>query len=266
MRQKISHIATLLTEAPDIFREWDPSPYRLDPRDPHLAHKNVPEPDPNQDPGICVSCDEEISPKDIGKYDGLCYTCANTSESGHPYYADQDMAHPGPVQFIGRGHRGDSRGPSTDRSYHGPFAEAIARNLTEDPDIFLEFDAAMDQPLGEPPDLGIDQDLVEPDDKPLDEMDIEREADEIAGDDSGDADRQVARDLKHEQDAAQADEMQRREMLQPQFDQVDSSLGDLQAGVAKGTAMANDAGKSFGGLDKAMQQLKTLIAGLQKMS
>jgi len=110
---QIRYIASLLTEDPDAFVE----PAELDPNQ------------SEQNQNICVSCDEEIAPKDIGKYDGLCYLCANTSNflgstqrGGYTYadYADRKMAEPGPVVFAAAGEReGAKRGEAQSRAYHG---------------------------------------------------------------------------------------------------------------------------------------------------
>lgn len=145
----------------------------------------------------------------------------------------------------------------------------IATLITEDPDIFMEVDASMNTSMDSNPagadlasDIGPQQE--EQGDKPLDELEIQKQADEIAGDDAGDADRQIADQLKAQQNAEQEMMQQRREMLEPEMDKLDSGMNALQTGVTQGRAQAADAGEAFNGLDQEMAELKAVIANVGK--
>jgi len=113
----------------------------------------------------------------------------------------------------------------------------------------------------------MDQNVVEPDlaaEKPLNATEIEQEADTIAGTDAGDADQQVADELKAQQEAEQVAAQQRQEIMQPQIDKLNTSLGAIDTGITQGQTQVTNADAAFGGLDKEMAALKSVIAGIKK--
>lgn len=144
----------------------------------------------------------------------------------------------------------------------------IASLITEDPDIFVEIDASMDASIEAPPEPGIEagEELIEPEqsEKPLNATEIEQEADIIAGDDAGNVDAEIAGELQDQQDAELAAEQERRALLEPQLDEL-GKLGDsIGTGITQGQVQAGEAQGAFGGLDKDMAMLQTLIANLGK--
>lgn len=146
----------------------------------------------------------------------------------------------------------------------------IAALLTEDPDVFMELDTSMDpggmdEPAG--PGMADQQNMVEPEaeeEKPLNATEIEKEADEIAGDDAGNADAEIANELKAQQEAEMQAAQERKEMMQPQIDKLNSSLSNIQTGLTQGQAQATDANQAFSGLDQEMAALKQLVANIGK--
>jgi chromosome segregation ATPase len=144
----------------------------------------------------------------------------------------------------------------------------IAALLTEDPDVFMELDTSMDPEMDAPAGPGMDdqQNMVEPEaeEKPLNATEIEKEADEIAGDDAGNADAEIANELKAQQEAEMQAAQERQEMMQPQIDKLNSSLANIQTGLTQGQAQATDANQAFGGLDQEMAALKQVVANIGK--
>jgi hypothetical protein len=132
----------------------------------------------------------------------------------------------------------------------------VASLITEDPDIFMELDAPMDASIEAPEAPGAE--------KPLDAVEIEKEADAIAGADSGDADKEIAGELQAQQEAEQQAEQERQKLLQPQIDEITGLADVIGTGITQGQAQASGAGDAFSGLDKEMAALKTVIANIGK--
>jgi len=87
----------------------------------------------------------------------------------------------------------------------------IARYLTEDPDIFMELDSL---------DVG-------PMDANMTSAEIEQQAREETPDD---ADQQEVDELSLQKEIEQQEQEKKRDILQPQIDTIDKSLGNIRTG------------------------------------
>lgn len=147
----------------------------------------------------------------------------------------------------------------------------IARVITEDPDILTELDTSMDQSMEEPapgpeiaaPEPEIDKSVVEPEvgeEKPLTAVDVEKQAEEVAGENP---DQQVADQIKAQEEAERQQEMERRKLLQPQMQELQTSMDKLGTGITQGVAAANTGGEAFQGLGDDMAAIQAILKNLE---
>lgn len=146
----------------------------------------------------------------------------------------------------------------------------VARVITEDPDILRELDSSMDQSLGEPapvPEVAVpaepDKSVTEPEvgeEKPLTAVDVERQAEDIAGEEP---DQQVKDQIKAQEDAQRAQEMERRKLLEPQMSELQTSMDQLGTGITQGAAAARTGGDAFQGLDGNMSAIQAILKNLE---
>ena len=142
----------------------------------------------------------------------------------------------------------------------------IASLLTEDPDVFQEDMAgSISTPGGGPtpkPGAGEPPPSAPGADKPLNSTEIEKQADEVGGTpQAGDV---VADQMKMQQEMEQEQAQQRQQIMEPQFQQLNDTMGQLQTGVLQGKQATQTGGDQFGNLEKEMTSLNTLIGNLQK--
>lgn len=155
----------------------------------------------------------------------------------------------------------------------------IAEMLTDHPDVFTEDigggpmgsggmsgDISKPSSVKRPADNPTDQESISATDptanKPLNSVEIEKQADEIGGNDvAADA---MSNSLKMQQDMEKQQQVERQKIIQPQFDQLNSAMTGLQQGVLQGKQAATSGGEQFGALEKEMVGLNTLLGNLQK--
>ncbi len=140
----------------------------------------------------------------------------------------------------------------------------IASLLTEDPDVFMEDMAgSISTPGGDPTPKPGEQPASAPDaNKPLNATEIEKQATEVGGTpEAGDV---VADQMKMQQEMEKEQAQQRQQIMEPQFQQLNDTRGQLQTGVLQGKQATQTGGDQFGNLEKEMTSLNTLIGNLQK--
>jgi len=129
--------------------------------------------------------------------------------------------------------------------------QQVASMLTDDPDILLEND--MDN----------EQDVVEPGaEKPLSPTEIDKEAMDAAG--SEDASQEVADQLKQQQDLQKQQDTERQRILEPQLQDLNTTMGALQAGVLQGKDQSDSSNQAFSQMDQELGSLQALIQNLEK--
>lgn len=152
----------------------------------------------------------------------------------------------------------------------------IASVITEDPDILIELDSSMDKPMDNevagdaasidaavPESEPLDQSVTEPeagDDKPLTAVEVEKQAEEMAG---VDPESEVADQIKAQEEAQRQMELERQKLLQPQMQELRNSMGALGTGITQGTAAAQTGGEAFSGLDDQMAKINAILGQLE---
>lgn len=152
----------------------------------------------------------------------------------------------------------------------------IASIITEDPDILAELDSSMDQSMEEPaggdpavvaatpPEPEKDRSVVEPkigDEKPLQAAEVEKQAEEIAGENP---DQQITDQIKAQEEAQMAMDMERRKLLEPQMAKLNADMDSLGTGITQGLAGAQAGGEAFSNLDSQMASINAIIGQLEK--
>lgn len=148
----------------------------------------------------------------------------------------------------------------------------LASLLTEDPDILVELDSTMNTDMGAspPPETGVqdaqadDQSVMEPkagEEKPLTAAEVDKQAEKVAGEKP---DQEVADQIKAQQEADRQKELQRRQLLEPQMNDLNKSMDSLRTGITQGVSAAKTGGDAFGGLDKQLAQINSILSQLQK--
>jgi len=131
--------------------------------------------------------------------------------------------------------------------------DSIARVITEDPDILTELDASLNGPVQDLGDSGID--------KPLTSAEIEKQATDVAGEDP---DQQVKDQMKAQEDAERTQEQERRKLLEPQMDELQNSMGELDTGITQGIDAVETGGNAFQGLGDNMSAIRAILKNLEQ--
>jgi hypothetical protein len=147
----------------------------------------------------------------------------------------------------------------------------IARVITEDPDILRELDSSIDKSLEEPstPNIPIKEpdikkSATEPEvgeEKPLTALDVEKQAEDITGENP---DQAIKDQIKAQEEAEKQQEIERQKILQPQMQELQTSMGQLGTGITQGAAAVKNGGEAFQGLDKNMSAIQALLQNLEK--
>jgi len=120
----------------------------------------------------------------------------------------------------------------------------IARYLTEDPDIFMELDSL---------DVG-------PMDANMTSAEIEQQAREETPDD---ADQQEVDELSLQKEIEQQEQEKKRDILQPQIDTIDKSLGNIRTGFQQNL---RDTGHREQNIEDLGQEIADLDVALNMFS
>lgn len=133
----------------------------------------------------------------------------------------------------------------------------IASVITDDPDIINEeaIPTAPGMASGETPGGASS-------DKPMTDAEISQEAEDIAG--NKDSSKQVADQLKSQEEAEKAAKLAQQRFVKPQLQKINQSLNKLGTGVTQGTQAATQTGEQFNNLDTEMATIRTLLGGLEK--
>lgn len=138
--------------------------------------------------------------------------------------------------------------------------EFLASAITDDPDILneeaLAAGVAPGMASGETPGGAPGAD------KPMSAMEISQEAEDIAGNE--DSSKQVEEQLKAQEEAKKAEELERQRIIKPQMQKLNASLDKLGTGVTQGTQNAQNTGEQFKNLDTEMTTIRTLLGNLEK--
>lgn len=97
---------------------------------------------------------------------------------------------------------------------------------------------------------------------PLTAAEIQKQAQDVAPEQN--AAKDVANQLKAQQDAEEAQRQQRERIIQPQVQQLNQSLNRLGAGITQGKQATTTGNTQFGSLDKEMIGIRTLLQNLTK--
>lgn len=130
-------------------------------------------------------------------------------------------------------------------------ASQIAALITEDPDILIEFDQQMDQPMDEVP---------PPTDTAVDNVDIEKQAKEIAGE----SDRDVQKDIRDQEQRNAQRDLERRKVLEPQIRELEGSVRDVGRDITQGQAALASGQDRFNSLDSDMDTITSLLQALEQ--
>lgn len=94
-------------------------------------------------------------------------------------------------------------------------------------------------------------------DAPMSTSDIEREAVAETGDDP---EAEVKDDIRKQEEEERKEREERRRVLQPQIDQINKSIQDLETGLKTGI----QATQSLGDLDSKISQIAQSVGGIEK--
>lgn len=138
----------------------------------------------------------------------------------------------------------------------------IARVITEDPDIISELDSSMDTSLEAPasPNKSVATSKVDQK-KPLTATDIDEKATDIAGENP---DSQIKDQIKAQEEIQRKQEEERHKTLEPQMQDLQTSIDTLGTGITQGASAAKQSGEAFNGLDKNMSAIQTILQNLEK--
>lgn len=142
----------------------------------------------------------------------------------------------------------------------------IAKVITEDPDIISELDSSIDTSLEEPantsalPSQSVAISKVGQK-KPLTATDVEKQATNIAG---KNPDQQIKDQIKTQEETQRKQEKERQDMLEPQMQDLQTSMDTLGTGITQGASAAKQSGEAFNGLDKNMSAIQTILQNLEK--
>ena len=148
----------------------------------------------------------------------------------------------------------------------------IARVITEDPNLLSELDSSIDPSTDEPagsvatapitPGSKIDKSVAEPEvdqEKPMAQLTDEWE-EESAGEDP---DQQMKDQTQAQEEAERQQEAERRKILEPQMQNLQTSMDTLGTDITRGVAAANQGDEAFSGLDKNMATIQTILKNLE---
>lgn len=134
--------------------------------------------------------------------------------------------------------------------------EFIASVITDDPDILNEEALATAPGMASGNTPGGSTSIGA--DKPLTATEISQEAEDIAG--NKDSSKQVEDQIKAQEEAKKAEQLERQRLIKPQIQRLDQSLNSLNTGVAQTQANAQQSGAS---LDTEMATIRTLLGNLE---
>ena len=94
--------------------------------------------------------------------------------------------------------------------------------------------------------------------KPMTASEMSQEAENITG--NKDSAKQVEDQLKAQEEAKKAEQLERQRLIKPQIQRLDQSLNNLNTGVAQTQANAQQSGAN---LDTEMATIRTLLGNLE---
>ena len=148
----------------------------------------------------------------------------------------------------------------------------IASVITEDPDILAELDTTMDQTMEQQPPsnpvaiASATPDMVgtepkEPIAKPSTAIEVEKQAEVMAGEDP---DQDMMDQIRGQEEAQRQIDLERQRLLEPQMDELRSSMSSLGTGITQGAAATRTGNDSFSGLDRQMAKINAIVGNLEK--
>jgi hypothetical protein len=99
--------------------------------------------------------------------------------------------------------------------------------------------------------------------KPLNATEIQKQAQDATGSETAGSD-EVANQLKLQQDMEKQAEQERQKIMEPQMQELHQAMQKLNTGVLQGKQQAMGGNEAFGGLEKEMTNINTLLGTMQK--
>lgn len=138
----------------------------------------------------------------------------------------------------------------------------IAAIITEEPDVFVEYDMS-GTGVGDISTQLSSTAQNARQDEPLQAADINKEIRDIRQREDGD--KELEKREKEQEKLDRQEKLQRQKLLEPQYDTITKSIGDLRGAVDKSTGQfdtgidtVNTMSTSLDGLDRALQQFNKL--------
>jgi len=127
----------------------------------------------------------------------------------------------------------------------------IASIITEDPDILVELNSSMNSPM----------DAVDPGmEQPSTSTDVERQAEEIGGEDP---DPQIRDQIRDQEEAGQQQQNERQRLIDPQMQELQDTVGQLDDNITQGVASIDKQNRAFNGLDSDMSAIQAILQSLE---
>lgn len=96
----------------------------------------------------------------------------------------------------------------------------------------------------------------------LNATEISQEANKISGDENSSA--EVEQELKKQQEREKAEKLEKKRIIKPQVDKLNTSLSKLGTGIRQGAEATSEAGNKLNDLDTDMTAIKTMMSSLSK--
>lgn len=143
----------------------------------------------------------------------------------------------------------------------------IASVITEDPDIIVELDAAMNpsmnrSPITDPATIvaSTPTDIKPEINKPLTAIEVEKQA-EITGEEP---DQEMVNQIRDQEKIQQQMDLERQRLLEPQMNRLRGSMDTLGTGITQGAAASRAGNDTFSNLDQQMDQINSIVGDLEK--